>query len=125
MDKTTGTEDPLKACCILHSYDYLNRQPKAYDLACVRGYRDRVLSKTDEGKALIEKYYKTSEEFVATEFSATNTEKAAHFVLDILEEIVQSIEAGKHETTVELTNKMLHDSIEILRTGSHQNTIAS
>lgn len=91
-----------KSSCYLTSacVGYLGKPDDCYELTTLRTFRDGYLKTTEEGKAIVEQYYKIAPKIVE-KIDASNKQKEYYeYIYSVVKECVTCIEKGEQESAL-------------------------
>ena len=90
------------ACC-----QYKNLPDDCYELTTLRNFRDAYLKKTEEGKALVEEYYKIAPPIVEKIMANANKEDILESIYAEVCKIIALIETEMYEQSIEAYKAMV------------------
>lgn len=81
----------LTAACV----DYFGKPDDCYELTMLRRFRDDYLKKTEEGKALVEEYYRIAPQIVDKINASGKQKEYYEYIYGVVTECVACLEKGE------------------------------
>ncbi|MBE5742462.1 MAG: hypothetical protein E7360_03970 [Clostridiales bacterium] len=93
----------LTSACV----EYMGKDDDCEELTVLRQFRDDVLSKTEEGKALVKRYYEVAPNIVAKIEISNDKEKYYGYIYEKVKKCIVFLKENKHEDALNLYKEMV------------------